>query len=212
MTESVQELIRRLDCVVVEDARKQSRAPVGAAGYLTAEDVPLGTEEKKMSDKKDKYVNGVVVWPGRDWDNDAKYGGGKRTSATFRLEDGSEVKVNSSNPDSPKALFLKGLKKGQTVALEYNKARGDIPEFYDIDTWAIIGAAGASPMPLPDAATGDALKQAKNRAYEMQLEGIEVARAVAKKAGLEVSDECLFERGGAIGTGLQINLERKGVL
>jgi hypothetical protein len=163
----------------------------------------VGVEEKKM--------DGTVVWPGKDWDNAKEYGGGKRTSATFKLDNGEEVKVNSSNPDSPKALFLKGLKKGQVVTLEFNKARGDIPAFYDIDTWALLAAGGVSAAVPRDAAAGaDVLAQAKNKAYKMQIEGIAVARAVAEKEGLTVSDESIFERGGAIGTGLLISLERAG--
>lgn len=58
----------------------------------------------------------VVVWPGKDFDD--KYGGGQRTSSTFKaIESGKEYKVNSSNPTSDKALLLKSLKKGQKVWL-----------------------------------------------------------------------------------------------
>lgn len=190
--DAVAELIKRLDCIVVD------------------------AEEKSM--------NATVVWPGKDWDNKPEYGGGKRTSATFQLEDGTEVKVNSSNPNSPKAMFLKGLKKGDTVALEHNKARGDISEFYDIDTWALIaGGVGGGGKKEESSTFMEDFEASRNRAKWFQEQGIKLATELyadmAKLEGLEVESirdfeeeigYAIFQRGGALGVSLHMDMINKG--
>lgn len=183
---AVAELIKRLDCIVVD------------------------AEEKSM--------NATVVWPGKDWDNKPEYGGGKRTSATFQLEDGTEVKVNSSNPNSPRAMFLKGLKKGDTVALEHNKARGDIPEFYDIDTWALIaGDAGGGGKKEESSTFMEDFEKSRKRAKWFQEQGIKLAEElfveytdISTPLTNNEDQIAVFERGGAIGTSLHMDMISKG--
>lgn len=166
---AVEALIKRFDAVEVR--------VVMATGFA---DPPFDFDEaqhhmrayndrQKKNKKMDKFQTGTVVWPGKDWDNKPEYGGGKRTSSTFRLENGEEVKVNSSNPDSPKALFLKSMKKGDQIPLIYNKERGDIPAFWDVDAWALVGTGSPSAkkdgkIPTPYAMTkAEALAKAKER-------------------------------------------------
>ena len=130
--------------------------------------------------KKEKYVTGVVIWPGKDWDNKPEYGGGKRTSSTFTVGE-EEVKVNSSNPESPKAKFLKGLRKGQEVPLVFNEARGDIPAFYDIDTWAVIGSGGGGGSPSAKKETKgfmEAFADSRKRAKWFVEQGSEMASEI----------------------------------
>ena len=162
-------------------------------------------------------INATVLWAGKDWPNKPEFGGGFRTSASFKLEDGTEVKVNTSKPDSPKGLFLKGLKKGDSIALEHNKARGDIPEFYDIDTWAIIGSGsgGSATPPGEKDQVGfmDDFAKTRKRAKWFQEQGIEVVREVATEAfGSEhaITSDTILERGGAIGTGMHMDMLAKG--
>lgn len=164
-------------------------------------------------------MKATVLWPGKDWD-DKFNPGQKKTQAKFTLEDGSEAPVNSSNPNSPKAMFLKGLKKGDTVILSKEKYHkdGQTHEYWDIDTWELIsvlqGGGGAS-GPAGGSSFMDDFADARKRAKWFFQQGIELAKEVAAELdGPEskwtISDDAVFERGGALGTSLFMDMIHKG--
>jgi len=165
-------------------------------------------------------MKATCKFPGKDWDD--KYNpGSKKTQAKFILEDGEEVSVNASNPESPKALFLKGLRRGDEVLLSQESFHkdGEKKLYWDIDVWALVQAQGS-----PSASSGstgkksfmEAFDDSSKRAKWFQEQGIELAKEVAE--GLSGADgqplvlpaTALFERGGALGTSLHMDMIAKG--
>lgn len=164
-------------------------------------------------------MQGIVLYPGKEFDNFNKTG--KKISATFEITENGEklqVRVNANNPDTPKADFLRGLKKGDLVELVKEKERGDIKAFYDIDTWAIIASGGGGGGLGPKKTAGknfnedfaDSLKRAK----WFQEQGMKLAEdAWLGHFGFSPAERdmhAIFDRGGALGTSLHMDMIAKG--
>lgn len=159
-------------------------------------------------------MKATCKFPGKDWDDNYNPGK-KKTQAKFILEDGEEVNVNASNSDSPKADFLRSLKRGQEVILSKEKFHkdGETKEYWDIDTWALIGSMGSGGVSSESQGFMDTFAASRKRAKWFQQQGIELACELAKE--LDPTDEnipfaSIFERGGAIGTSLHLDMINKG--
>jgi hypothetical protein len=157
-------------------------------------------------------MKGIVINTGKMQDNYNKTG--KKISAGFEVQDGKEkakVWVNANNANSPKADFLLSLSKGDTVYLVKEKARGDIPEYWDIDTWALIAEKASSNKGV---GFNEAFAQSRKRSKWFQEQGIKVAEEVWAEHFQSKPQEkdmgTLFDRGGAIGTGLHMDMIAKG--
>jgi hypothetical protein len=161
-------------------------------------------------------MKGLVTNPGKEQDNYTKTG--KKVSAGFEIEENGEkqrVWVNANNVQSPKADFLLSLRRGDTVEIIKEKARGDIPEYWDIDTWALIasgGVGGSDDGGKPGFM--DEFAKSRKRAKWFQEQGIKVAEEVWAEHFQSKPQEkdmgTLFDRGGAIGTGLHMDMIAKG--
>lgn len=160
-------------------------------------------------------MKGIVLYGGKEGDNFNKTG--RKVTATFEVEESGEKKqvwINANNARSPKADFLKGLHKGDTVEIIKERARGDIPEFYDIDTWALIAGGGVNGETEVKPGFNEAFAKSRKRAKWFQQQGIKVAEEVwASHFGgnpQEADMGIIFDRGGAIGTGLHMDMIAKG--
>ena len=157
-------------------------------------------------------MKGIVINTGKMQDNYNKTG--KKVSAGFEVQDGKEkakVWVNANNANSPKADFLLSLSKGDTVYLVKEKARGDIPAYWDIDTWALIAEKASSNKGV---GFMDEFNKSRKRSEWFQEEGVKLAEVVWKshfKVEPQEADRgIIFDRGGAIGTGLHMDMIAKG--
>lgn len=164
-------------------------------------------------------MQGIVVYPGKEFDNFAKTG--KKVTATFEIQEAGEkiqVRVNANNTASPKADFLRALRRGDLVELVKEKERGDIKAFYDIDTWAIIASGGGGGGEAPKKAGGksfnDDFADSLKRAKWFQDQGIKLAEEVwlghFGYNHVERDLHTIFERGGKLGTSLHMDMIAKG--
>lgn len=161
-------------------------------------------------------MKATVLFPGKDWD-DKFNPGKKKTQAKLELENGEEVRVNASNPDSPKAMFLKGLRRGDAVILTqetYHKkteSGHEAIKYWDIDTWELIAALQSGGVDADGKeGEGAALRATVERTKRYLKGGLGVAKEAAAEAGLEPTDDALFEVGQKIGSAMNMDMIHKG--
>jgi len=180
----------------------------------------------------------TVVWPGKEWpDKFNNNKGNPIVDSTFALGDGTEVKVKDKDASSPTAMYLKSLRKGDSVLLTSKQVRNPKTEEwqpkYSIDFATMYmnkgpSSGGASSAPKKEGFNEEFAKTRK-RAKWFQRQGMELAVELdgdlavfvkteswdgcTLKELMEaefVSQEAIFERGGALGTSMHMDMISKG--
>lgn len=178
------------------------------------------TEHVGATARGTNIMNAIVLFKGKDWANYNK--DGFETSAKFKLEDDTEVSVKAKDVGSSDAEFLRGLTVGQSVPLVSKQVRNPktdqwVPK-YSIDFATLLMvyvAGGASSGPPVKPGFNDQFAKVLKRTLWFQEQGLKLAHELANTSAfgdpLDISDNEIFQRGGAIGTSMQITMERKGL-